>query len=324
MNRDSKIYVAGGQGLVGSAIIRGLDRGGFTNVISSDREDFDLTDPRAVDQFFGREKPEHVFLAAALVGGIAANDAYSADFIRVNLLIQINVIDAAYRHGVKDLMFLGSSCIYPRLAPQPMLEEHLLTGKLEETNDAYAIAKIAGIFTCASYNRQHGTRFMAAMPTNLYGPGDNFDLETSHVMPAMIRKFHDAMEAGAPSITLWGTGSPRREFLYVDDLADSLIFMMRNFEPTRELPFLNIGVGKDISIKELAVLIAQKVGYTGEIRWDTSMPDGTPRKLLGVDRLKKLGWEASVSLAEGIERTYQWYKENRDVGAGRQVRPGKI
>lgn len=308
--------------MVGSAIIRRLEKGGFTNVVSSDRDDFDLTDPHAVDAYFAREKPAHVILAAALVGGIAANDRYPADFIRVNLQIQTNVIAAAHRHGVKDLMFLGSSCIYPKHCPQPMLEEHLLTGKLETTNDAYAIAKIAGIFTCVSYNRQHGTRFMSAMPTNLYGPGDNFDLDTGHAMPALIRRIHEAKEAGVKTLSLWGSGTPRREFLFVDDLADALVFMAEKFEPTRELPFLNIGVGKDISIRELADLISSIVGYEGKIEWDTSMPDGTPQKLLGVGRLHELGWKESVSLSQGIERTYRWYLENRGAGVLRKGRPG--
>jgi GDP-L-fucose synthase len=323
MRRESKIYVAGGRGLVGSAILRRLAAGGFGNVVSSDLADFDMTDPRAVDAFFAREKPTHVFLAAAKVGGIKANDTYPADFIRVNLQIQTNAIDAAFRHRAASLMFLGSSCIYPKHAPQPMLEEHLLTGPLEETNDAYALAKIAGIVMCRSYNRQHGTRFMAAMPTNLYGPGDNFDLETSHVLPALIRRFHEAKAAGTPSVTLWGTGAPRREFLFVDDLADALVFMMERFEPTRERPFLNVGVGEDLSIREIAELVRRTVGYEGETRWDPSMPDGTPRKLLGVDRLAALGWEARVPLAEGLERTYRWYKENRGAGEDRRVGPGK-
>ena len=312
MNPHSKIYVAGNRGLVGSAIERRLRAGGAVNLVTSDLGDFDLTDPRAADAFFARERPDHVFLAAAKVGGIKANDAFPADFIRVNLQIQTNVIDAAHRHSVAKLLFLGSSCIYPRLAPQPMKEEHLLTGPLESTNDAYAIAKIAGIVMCQSYNRQHGTRFIAAMPTNLYGPGDNFDLESSHVLPAMIRKLHEAKIAKRPSVELWGSGKPRREFLYVDDLADALVFLMHRFEPTRERTFLNVGVGEDISIADLAALVTRIVGYEGEIRWNTAMPDGTPRKLLDVGGLSALGWRAATPLEEGLRRTYAWFLENQD------------
>jgi GDP-L-fucose synthase len=312
MKPTSKIYVAGNRGLVGSAIERRLRAGGFVNLVTSDIGDFDLTDPRAADAFFARERPQHVFLAAAKVGGIKANDAFPADFIRVNLQIQTNVIDAAHRHGVEKLLFLGSSCIYPKLAPQPMREEHLLTGPLEPTNDAYAIAKIAGIVMCQSYNRQHGTRFIAAMPTNLYGPGDNFDLEASHVVPALIRKFHEAKAAGAPAVELWGTGAPRRELLYVDDLADALVFLMRRFEPTRARTFLNVGTGEDVSIAELAALVRRIVGYEGEIRWDAAMPDGAPRKLLDVGHLAALGWRAATPLEAGLQRTYAWFLDNRD------------
>jgi GDP-L-fucose synthase len=310
MKPTSKIYVAGNRGLVGSAIERRLRAGGCTNLVTSDLGDFDLTDPRATDAFFAREKPEYVFLAAAKVGGIKANDAFPADFIRVNLQIQTNVIDAAHRHGVAKLLFLGSSCIYPKHAPQPMQEAHLLTGPLEPTNDAYALAKIAGIVMCQSYNRQHGTRFIAAMPTNLYGPGDNFDLESSHVLPAMIRKFHEAKAAGRPEVELWGTGAPRREFLYVDDLADALVFLMHRFEPTRERTFLNVGVGTDVAIAELAALVQRTVGYAGAIRWNTAMPDGTPRKLLDVGGLDALGWRAATPLAEGLAKTYAWFLAN--------------
>ncbi len=311
MRRDSKIYIAGNRGLVGSAIQRRLAAGGFVNVVVSDIGDFDLTDPRATDAFFARERPEYVFLAAAKVGGIKANDDFPADFIRVNLQIQTNVIDAAHRFGATKLLFLGSSCIYPKHAPQPMREEHLLTGPLEPTNDAYALAKIAGIVMCRSYNRQHGTRFVAAMPTNLYGPGDNFDLETSHVLPALIRRFHEARVAGAPSVTLWGTGTPRREFLYVDDLADALVFLMERFEASPERVFLNVGTGEDVTIRELAALVAKVVGYGGAIEWDASMPDGTPQKLLDVSGLAELGWRAATPLEEGLGRTYEWYKERR-------------
>ncbi len=310
MNKDSKIYVAGNRGLVGSAIQRRLERGGFANLVTSDRDDFDLTDPRATDAFFERERPEHVFLAAAKVGGIKANDVYPADFIRINLQIQTNVIDAAHRFGATKLLFLGSSCIYPKHAPQPMKEEHLLTGPLEPTNDAYALAKIAGIIMCRSYNRQHGTRFVSAMPTNLYGPGDNFDPETSHALPGIIRKLHDAKIAGRPSVELWGSGAPRREFLYVDDLADALVFLMERFEPTDESVFLNVGVGEDVTIRELAEIVKKVVGFEGEIEWNTEMPDGTPRKLLDVSRLGELGWTAETGLEQGIRKTYDWFVES--------------
>jgi GDP-L-fucose synthase len=320
MKQNSKIYVAGRNGLVGSALLRRLERGGFTNVVSSDIDDFDLTDPRATDKFFLAEKPEHVFLCAAKVGGIVANDTFPADFIRINLQIQTNVIDAAHRHGVDSLLFLGSSCIYPRLAPQPLREEYLLTGPLEQTNDAYSIAKIAGILMCQSYNRQHGTRFTSAMPTNLYGPRDNFDLATSHVMPAMIRRLHEAKLAGAPTVTMWGTGEPRREFLYVDDLADALLFLIDRFEPTRELSFLNVGTGSDLTVRELAEKIGSIVGYTGKIEWDTSKPDGTPQKLLDVSRLSALGWKAEHDLTSGIEKTYSWYRD-QSPGIGGQGSP---
>jgi GDP-L-fucose synthase len=268
-----------------------------------------LTDPRATDAWFAEKRPEYVFVAAAKVGGIHANQSYPADFIRINLQIELNVVDAAFRHGARKLLFLGSSCIYPKHAPQPMQEAHLLTGPLEPTNDAYAIAKIAGILMCDSYNRQHGTDFIAAMPTNLYGPGDNFDLETSHVLPAMIRKFHEAKQSGGP-VTLWGSGTPRREFLYVDDLADALVFMMERFEPAERDVFLNVGVGEDVTIRELAEQVAATVGYEGEVVWDESMPDGTPRKLLDVSRLQALGWRPQTSLEEGMRRTYEWFLEH--------------
>ena len=314
MNTNSQIYVAGHTGLVGSNITRRLRRGGFNNLILRDEHELDLTDPRATDALFETEKPQYVFLAAAKVGGIHANNQFPADFIRINTLIQINVIDAAFRSGVTKLLFLGSSCIYPKLAPQPMQEQHLLTGKLEPTNDAYAIAKISGILACKSYNRQHGTNFIAAMPTNLYGPGDNFDLESSHVLPSLIRRFHEAKQQGKPSVTLWGTGRPRREFLYVEDLADALVYLMQNFDAPTDDPddlFLNVGVGQDVTIAELAALTARVVGYQGEQRWNPEMPDGTPRKLLDVSRLNALGWKASTSLEDGIRKTYQWYRENR-------------
>ena len=314
IQKSSKIYLAGNRGLVGSAIERRLRDGGYTSLVTSDIRDFDLTDPRATEAFFATHKPEYVFIAAAKVGGIKANDAFPADFIRINLQIQTNLIDAAFRHGVRKLLFLGSSCIYPKLAPQPMREEHLLTGKLEPTNDAYALAKIAGILMCKSYNRQHGTNFIAAMPTNLYGPRDNFNLQNSHVLPALMRKFHEAKLSGQPSAEVWGTGKVRREFLYVDDLADALVFLMENFDAGRdredEKMFVNVGVGEDVTIRELAELVRKVVGYPGEITWNTSMPDGTPRKLLDVGRLHALGWRAKHSLEEGLRKMYAWYLEN--------------
>jgi GDP-L-fucose synthase len=313
MERNSRIYIAGNRGLVGSAIERRLRRE-HDAVITSDIADFDLTDARATDAFFARTQPEYVFVAAAKVGGIKANDAFPADFIRINLLIQTNLIHAAFRHKVRKLLFLGSSCIYPKLAPQPLKEEYLLTGKLESTNDAYAIAKIAGILMCKSYNRQHGTNFIAAMPTNLYGPGDNFDLQTSHVLPAWIRKFHAAKVAGQASVELWGTGNVRRELLYVEDLADALVFLMNHFDAGREREdekiFVNIGLGEDIVLRDLAELVRGIVGYSGAITWNVSMPDGTPRKLLDVGRLHALGWKAQHTLEEGIRNTYAWYLEN--------------
>jgi GDP-L-fucose synthase len=313
MEKNSRIYVAGNRGLVGSAIERRLRRDHET-LITSDIADFDLTDARATDAFFARTQPEYVFLAAAKVGGIKANDTYPADFIRINLQIQTNLIDAAFRHKARKLLFLGSSCIYPKLAPQPLKEEYLLTGKLEPTNDAYAIAKIAGILMCKSYNRQHGTNFIAAMPTNLYGPGDNFDLQTSHVLPAWIRKFHEAKRTGRDSVELWGTGNVRRELLYVEDLADALVFLMNHFDAGREREdeemFVNIGLGEDIVLRDLAELVRGIVGYSGGIVWNTAMPDGTPRKLLDVGRLHALGWKAQHTLEAGIRKTYAWYLEN--------------
>jgi len=313
MEKHSRIYIAGNRGLVGSAIERRLRRE-HDNVITSDIADFDLTDARATDDFFARTQPEYVFVAAAKVGGIKANDAFPADFIRINLLIQTNLIHAAFRHKVRKLLFLGSSCIYPKLAPQPLKEEYLLTGKLESTNDAYAIAKIAGILMCKSYNRQHGTNFIAAMPTNLYGPGDNFDLQSSHVLPAWIRKFHAAKVAGQASVELWGTGNVRRELLYVEDLADALVFLMNHFDAGREREdekmFVNIGLGEDIVLRDLAELVRGIVGYSGAITWNASMPDGTPRKLLDVGRLHALGWKAQHTLEAGLRKTYAWYLEN--------------
>ncbi|HOX43471.1 MAG TPA: GDP-L-fucose synthase [Myxococcota bacterium] len=314
MDNKARIHVAGHTGLVGSAITRRLQAGGFRNLLVRDLHELDLTDARATNAFYAEHKPEYVFVAAAKVGGIAANDRYPADFIRINLMIELNLIEAAFRHGVKKLLFLGSTCIYPKLCPQPMREEYLLTGPLEPTNDAYAIAKIAGILMCKSYNRQHGTNFIAAMPTNLYGPHDNFDLQSSHVLPAMIRKMHEAKQAGAPEVKLWGTGAPRREFLYVDDLADALVFLMERFDADPKRPddlFVNVGVGEDLEIRELAAMVKDVVGYPGKLAWDPAMPDGTPRKLVDVSRINALGWKAKISLRDGIEKTYGWYLDHK-------------
>ncbi|CAN5206233.1 GDP-L-fucose synthase [soil metagenome] len=304
MNPDSRVYVAGHRGLVGSAILRRLEAEGHENLITRSHAGLDLGDPQAVDEFFASEKPEYIFLAAARVGGILANDTYPADFLRENLTIELNSIDAAQRHGVRKLLFLGSSCVYPKFAPQPMREEHLLTGELEPTNRSYAIAKIAGIELCRAYNTQYGADFISVMPTNLYGPHDDFDLQTSHVLPALIRKFHEAKTRGDKSVSVWGTGTPRREFMYVDDLADACVFLMKNYSGDE---IINVGVGRDISVEELAILIRNVVGYEGAIEYDTSKPDGTPRKLLDVSRLHELGWEASTPLEEGIRQTYEWY-----------------
>lgn len=308
MDKGSKIYVAGHRGLVGSAILRKLRAEGYTNLVTRTRQELDLRDQAAVNRFFEEERPEYVFLAAAKVGGILANSTYPADFIRDNLLIQTHVIDAAYRYGVKKLLFLGSSCIYPKHAPQPMKEEHLLTGPLEPTNEAYAVAKIAGIKMCQAYRRQYGFNAISLMPTNLYGPGDNFDLQTSHVLPALIRKFHEAKEEGRKEVVVWGTGTPRREFLHVDDLADAALFLMKHYESEE---IINVGVGEDISIRELAELIARIVGFEGEIVYDTTKPDGTPRKLLDTSRLFAHGWRPKIPLEEGIRQTYRWFLEHR-------------
>lgn len=306
MTPESRIYVAGHRGLVGSAIVRRLREEGFDNLLLPSRSELDLTRQDEVERFFAAQKPEHVFLAAAKVGGILANDTYPADFIRDNALIEMLVLDAAHRHGTGRVLFLGSSCIYPKHAPQPMKEEYLLTGPLEPTNEPYAIAKILGIKTVEAYRRQHGARWISAMPTNLYGPNDNFDLETSHVLPAFIRRFHDAKESGAPSVTVWGSGTPRREFLHVDDLADALVFLMQRYDDDK---FVNVGVGEDVSIRELAELVAQVVGYDGEILFDASRPDGTPRKLMDVSRLRELGWQPRIALEDGIRATYEWYRQ---------------
>jgi len=309
MNRNDKIYVAGHRGLVGSAILRALERGGFANVVVRTHAELDLTDRPAVDAFFAEERPHHCILAAARVGGIVANDTYPADFIRDNLAIELNVIDAAHRAGTERLLLLGSSCIYPRDCPQPIREEYLLTGPLETTNSAYAVAKIAGIEMCRAYRRQYGDRFIAVMPTNLYGPGDNYDLKTSHVLPALIRKMVEAKAAKAPTVVIWGTGRPRREFLHADDLADACLFLMERYDGEE---IVNIGVGRDITIGELAAMVAEAVGYTGELVFDTTKPDGTPQKLLDVSSLTGLGWQAKISLREGIARTVAEYLERGD------------
>jgi len=304
MNSGSRIFIAGHHGLVGSAILRKLKSMGFRNLITRARNELDLRNQAEVNRFFWDEKPEYVFLSAAKVGGILANSTYPADFIRDNLQIQTNVIDAAYRNGVKKLLFFGSSCIYPKHAPQPMKEEYLLTGPLEPTNEWYAIAKIAGIKMAQAYRRQYGFNAISLMPTNLYGPGDNFDLETSHVLPALLRKFHEAKERSDSQVVVWGTGKPRREFLHVDDLADAAVFLMQNYDGEE---LVNVGVGKDVSIGELAEMIREVVGFSGKITFDTSKPDGTPRKLLDVSRLRVLGWQATISLREGLLQTYRWY-----------------
>lgn len=304
MKKDSRIYVAGHRGLVGSAILRKLEEQGYKNLVYKTSKELDLRDPRQVEEFFKAEKIDYVFLAAAKVGGIVANNQYPADFIRDNLMIQTNVIDSAYRSGVEKLLFLGSTCIYPKLAPQPLKEEYLLTGELEPTNEPYALAKIAGIKMCESYNRQYGTKYISAMPTNLYGENDNFDLHTSHVLPALIRKFHEAKESNAEFVEVWGTGTPLREFLYSDDLADACVYLMNNYEGNE---IVNIGVGEDLSIKELAEKVKDTVGFTGELRFDTSKPDGTPRKLVDVTKINALGWRATTSLDEGLKKAYNWF-----------------
>ena len=310
MKPESKIYVAGHRGLVGSAISRRLKAGGYSNLLQRTHTELDLLDQRAVDQFFAQERPEYVFLAAAKVGGINANNTYRADFIYQNLMMESNIIHASYRHGAKKLMFLGSSCIYPKHAPQPMMEEYLLTGLLEPTNEPYAIAKIAGIKMCDAYNRQYGTNFMSVMPTNLYGPGDNYDLNISHVLPALIRKMHEAKMQNAKDVVVWGTGSPKREFLYSDDLADACVFLMERYNAADVGEFINIGVGKEITIREAAELIAEVVGFRGQLVFDTSKPDGTPRKLLDVSRLHALGWQAKIGFREGIAKAYADFLQN--------------
>lgn len=319
MDKHARIYVAGHRGLVGSAIVRNLEAKGYTHILKRTHAELDLTDAAATDAFFAEHKPEYVFLAAAKVGGIVANNSYPAEFIRDNLVIQANVIHSAWKHGVTRLMFLGSSCIYPKMAPQPMREDCLLTGPLEPTNRPYALAKIAGIEMCWSYNRQYGTKYLAVMPTNLYGPGDNYHPENSHVIPALLRKFHEAKQRGDRTVTIWGTGTPRREFLYSDDMADACVFLMNlpddrytsllgsdesvsgRFEP----PLVNVGVGEDVTIKELAELVGKVVGFDGELVFDTSKPDGTPRKLMDVNRLHGMGWKAKTSFEAGLRTAYE-------------------
>jgi len=315
MEQNSRIFIAGHRGLVGAAIVRRLQRDGHTQLLLRTHAELDLCNQSAVQAFFEKERPEYVFLAAARVGGIHANDVYAADFIRDNLLIQTFVIDSAWRSKVKKIEVLGSSCIYPKFAPQPMKEDYLLTGELEPTNQWYAIAKIAGIKTAQAYHKQHGLNAISLMPTNLYGPGDNFDLQNSHVLPALIRKFHDAKAEAKPAVSIWGTGSPRREFLYVDDLADAAVHLMRTYNSPE---IVNVGVGTDVTIHELAELVRGVVGFRGELAFDTSKPDGTPRKLLDVSRLSALGWKAKVSLRQGIEETYAWFLKNVDAGVVRK------
>ena len=323
MKRNDRIYIPGHRGMVGSALKRKLESKGYHNIITRTHAELDLTNQQAVNNFFETERPDYVFLAAARVGGILANSTYPAEFIYDNLMIEANVIHAAYTTGVKKLLFLGSSCIYPRLAPQPLKEEYLLTGELEVTNEAYAIAKIAGIRLCKHYNEQYGTNFISVMPTNLYGPHDNYDLKTSHVMAALIRKFHEAKRNHAPQVVVWGTGTPRREFLHVDDMADACVYLMENFDAAEIGEFVNIGVGEDLTIRELAELIKDIVRYEGEIVYDTSKPDGTPRKLLDVTKLHHLGWQAKISLREGIKQAYNWYMDHYpDISIGGTMNRG--
>lgn len=307
MEKTDKIYVAGHRGLVGSAIVRSLQAKGYTNVIGRTHKELDLKDQAEVRAFFEKERPDVVVLAAAKVGGINANNTTPAEFAYENMQIQCNVIDCCHRYQVKKLLFLGSTCIYPKMAPQPIPEDALLTGPLEETNEAYAIAKIAGLEMCKFYKRQYGDNFISCMPTNLYGPHDNYDLQGSHVMPAMIRKFHEAKVKDAPSVELWGSGTPLREFLYVDDMADACVFLLENYDGEQHV---NIGTGKEVTIRQLAETVKKVVGYEGEIVWNSKMPDGTPRKLTNVDKLHGLGWTHKVELEEGVQLAYQWFKEN--------------
>lgn len=310
MKRHSKIYIAGHKGLVGSSIVRKLSANGYSNLILKDRSQLDLTNQKTVYDFFMKEKPEYVFLAAARVGGIIANSTYPADFLYENQMIQNNIIHSAYLTKVKKLLFLGSTCIYPKLAPQPLKEESLLTSALEPTNEAYALAKITGLKMCEFYSKQYGCNFISAMPTNLYGIGDNFHPENSHVIPGMLKRFHDAVKEGHDSVTCWGTGKVLREFLYIDDLADALLFLMENYNKPE---FVNVGTGRDVTIRELAEIIAEVTGFRGEIVWDLSRPDGTPRKVTDMSKMHAMGWHHSISLKEGMQRTYQWFLDNEDI-----------
>jgi GDP-L-fucose synthase len=310
MDLSSKIYVAGHKGMVGSALVRNLKAHGFLNLVYRTRQELNLCIQQDVNTFFENEKPEYVFLAAAKVGGIQANNTYRADFIYENLMVQSNIIHAAYKSKVKKLMFLGSSCIYPKLAPQPLKEEYLLTGELEYTNEPYAIAKIAGIKMCESYHKEYGCNFISVMPTNLYGPNDNYDLNNSHVLPALLRKFHEAKENQASTVTVWGTGNPRREFMHADDMADACVYLMKNYDKEK---FVNLGVGTDVSIKELAHLIKEIVGYKGEIVFDATKPDGTPRKLMDVSYLHSLGWVHKINLEQGIKSVYNEFKASKHL-----------
>ncbi|WP_019989190.1 GDP-L-fucose synthase [Rudanella lutea] len=310
MEQQATIYVAGHRGMVGSAIVRNLQAKGYENIITRTSSELDLRNQAAVAEFFATEKPAYVFLAAAKVGGILANNTYRAEFLYDNLMIESNIIHSAYQNKVTKLLFLGSSCIYPKMAPQPLREESLLTGLLEPTNEPYAIAKIAGIKLCEAYRSQYGANFISAMPTNLYGPNDNYDLQGSHVLPALIRKFHDAKINNLPTVEVWGTGSPRREFLHADDLADACVFLMNNYN---EELFVNIGTGEDVTIRELAEMVQEVVGYEGELRWNTDKPDGTPRKLMDVSRLHSLGWKHTTDLRQGLEVTYQDFLANEEL-----------
>lgn len=320
MNKNSRIFIAGHRGMVGSAIVSKLQGAGYSDLLLVDRSSLDLMDQSTVEGFFERERPEYVVVAAARVGGIHANNIFPAEFIHDNLVIQCNLIHAAWKKGVKKLLFLGSSCIYPKFAPQPMREEHLLTGELEPTNEPYAIAKIAGIKMCEAYNRQYGTQFIAAMPTNLYGPEDNFHPENSHVLPALLRRFHEARQAGHDEVVVWGSGTPRREFLHVDDMAAACVHLMqlddvRLADNLLNYPapcFVNVGTGSDVTIRELAETVAEVVGFEGRVTFDSSKPDGTPRKLLDVSRMEQLGWRAEIQLREGVEQTYQWFLKHQD------------
>ena len=318
MEKQSRIFIAGHRGLVGSAIRRRLERDGYHNLVLRTREQLDLRNQAAVDAFFDRERPEYVFVAAAMVGGILANSSFPADFLRDNLSVQNNVIDGAYRHGAKKLQFLGSSCIYPKFAPQPMKEEYLLTGPLEPTNEWYAVAKIAGLKMVQAYRKQYGFSGISLMPTNLYGPGDNFDLASSHVLPALLRKAHEARTQRSPELVVWGSGTPKREFLHVDDLADAAVFLMESYDDPE---IINVGTGKEVSIRELAEMIQRVTGWAGRLVFDDSKPDGTPRKLLDVSRLNALGWHAQTDLEEGIASTYKWYTGNLAEPAGREDYP---